>query len=102
MINGKKKIVPVMIRPFSNEQTINPFLNPFQNQMLRDTSTVAPPQPNLHLSTLEKDLQSNAGQKPMEIPSEPFASPLSVIIHQGTVSQKPLMQIEAQSLDDKP
>lgn len=56
VINGKKKIVPVMIRPFSNEQTINPFLNPFQNQMLRDTSTVAPPQPNLHLSTLEKDL----------------------------------------------
>ena len=46
--NGKKKIVPVMVREFAGEnQSINPFVNPFHNQMLRDdtasTAQVAQP-----------------------------------------------------------
>ena len=41
---GKKKIVPVVVRQFQGEsESINPFANPFLNQMLRDTSALNPP-----------------------------------------------------------
>lgn len=33
---GKKKIVPVMVKKFNDSSSINPFMNPFQNQMLVD------------------------------------------------------------------
>ncbi|CDW71962.1 protein hira [Stylonychia lemnae] len=36
--NGKKKIVPVMIKQYNESANINPFLNPFQNQMIIDQS----------------------------------------------------------------
>ena len=37
-VNGKKRIIPVMTRQFSETQNINPFVNPFANQMLKDDS----------------------------------------------------------------
>jgi hypothetical protein len=40
---GKKKIVPVMVRTFEGQKEINPFVNPFHNQMLRDESASAAP-----------------------------------------------------------
>ncbi len=39
VVNGKKKIVPVVTRQYTGDSNnINPFLNPFFNQMLKDDS----------------------------------------------------------------
>lgn len=55
---GKKKIVPVVVRQFQGEsESINPFANPFLNQMLRDTSALNPPaQPQPSTPVIQQSL----------------------------------------------
>ena len=68
----KKKIVPVMVKHYDDQQNINPFINPFQNQMLHDNtvdkSTTAP-KPQIQEQPAPRTVEENKEQQQPKLPT---------------------------------